>query len=162
MLKGLIPLTAVRPTPPTTGTPPAETDLARGRPVSASSQTQWYTPAYAVDGDANTYWESANNAFPQWLQVDLGAVATITRLVLRLPPPSVWQTRTQTLSVQAGTSPAPVTTVVASRGYTFDPASGNTVTITLPQTTARYVRLQFTANTGWPAAQVSELQVYGS
>ena len=25
----------------------------------------------AVDGDANTYWESANNAFPQWVQVDL-------------------------------------------------------------------------------------------
>ena len=32
-----------------------------------------YVPANAVDGDAATYWESVNNAFPQWLQVDLGA-----------------------------------------------------------------------------------------
>ena len=31
------------------------------------------TPNLATDGDANTYWESANNAFPQWVQVDLGA-----------------------------------------------------------------------------------------
>ncbi|MEO3809608.1 discoidin domain-containing protein [Sphaerisporangium sp. B11E5] len=161
MLKGLIALTAVRPTPPTTGAAP-NTDLARGKPVTAGSHTQTYAPFNAVDGNASTYWESANNAFPQWFQVDLGAAAAISRLVLKLPPATVWQTRTQTLSVQAGTAPSPLTTVVASRGHTFDPASGNTVTITFPQTTARYVRLNFTANTGWPAGQLSELEVYGS
>lgn len=41
MLKGQIPLTAVRPTPPTTGTPPPPvTDLARGRATSAGGHTQ--------------------------------------------------------------------------------------------------------------------------
>ncbi|MFC7710301.1 discoidin domain-containing protein [Micromonospora lupini] len=48
-----------------------------------------------VDGDANSYWESANNAFPQWVQVDLGATRTVGRVVLKLPPSSAWATRTQ-------------------------------------------------------------------
>ena len=50
---------------------------------------------------------------------------------------------------------------MASAGYTFDPASSNTVTITFNSTTTRYVRLNITANTGWPAGQISEFQVYG-
>ena len=53
-------------------------------------------------------------------------------------------------------------TVVGSAGYTFNPATGNTVTITYPATAARYLRLTFTANTGWPAGQVSEFRVYPS
>ncbi|MFC6081382.1 discoidin domain-containing protein [Sphaerisporangium aureirubrum] len=162
MLKGQLPLTAVRPTPPTTGTPPGDGNLARGKATSASSTSQSFVPANAVDGNADTYWESANNAFPQWFQVDLGATATIGRAVLRLPPAAAWQSRTQTLSVQASTNGSAFTTVVAGQGHTFNPATGNTVTITLPSTQARYVRLTFTANTGWPAAQLSELEVYGT
>ncbi len=50
---------------------------------------------------------------------------------------------------------------MASTGYAFDPASGNTVTITFAATTTRYVRLQLTANTAWPAGQLSEFEVYG-
>jgi hypothetical protein len=35
------------------------------------------------------------------------------------------------------------------------------VTIALPSgTSAQYVRLRFTGNTGWDAAQLSEFQVY--
>lgn len=39
----------------------------------------------ANDGNAATYWESANNAFLQSLTVDLGVTATLSRVVLRLP-----------------------------------------------------------------------------
>lgn len=53
-------------------------------------------------------------------------------------------------------------TLAGSAGYRFDPASGNTVTITFAATRVRYVRLTFTANTGWPAGQVSEFEVYAS
>jgi F5/8 type C domain len=54
-------------------------------------------------------------------------------------------------------------TIVGSAGYTFDPNSGNnTVTITFSATTARYVRVNITANTGWPAGQLSEFQVWSS
>lgn len=50
---------------------------------------------------------------------------------------------------------------MASKDYRFDPATGNTVTVTLPGgTDLRYLRLNVTANTGWPAAQFSEVEAY--
>ena len=49
-----------------------------------------------------------------------------------------------------------------SKGYGFDPASGNTATATFTAAPVRYVRLTFTANSGWPAGQLSELQIYAS
>jgi len=83
-------------------------------------------------------------------------------VVLRLPPPSAWGTRTQTLSVQGSTTGSSFSTIAGSAGYTFNPATGNTVTITFPSTSTRYVRLNFTANTGWPAGQLSEFEIYQS
>ncbi|MEV0159762.1 CARDB domain-containing protein, partial [Nonomuraea fuscirosea] len=53
------------------------------------------------------------------------------------------------------------TTLVPSTTYTFDPATGNTVTIPLTATAAD-VRLQFTANTGAPGGQVAEFQISGT
>jgi hypothetical protein len=46
-------------------------------------------------------------------------------------------------------------------GVEFDPATGNTATITFATTSQRRLRLTFTGNTGWPAGQLSELEVYG-
>ncbi|HYU85458.1 MAG TPA: discoidin domain-containing protein, partial [Kribbellaceae bacterium] len=137
----------------------ASVNLARGKAMAASSSVAPYVPGNANDGDRSTYWESANNALPQWVQVDLGAGVGVNRLVLRLP--SGWGPRTQTLSVQGSTDGTAFATVVASAGYAFDPGSGNAVTITFGTTTTRYVRLTVTANTGWPAGQLAELEVYG-
>ncbi|WP_157562472.1 discoidin domain-containing protein [Micromonospora chokoriensis] len=130
--------------------------------MTASSYTQNYVASNANDGNANTYWESANNAFPQWIQADLGATVSADRVVLKLPPASDWQTRTQTLSVLGSTNGSSFTTLKASAGYTFNPASGNTVTVSFTATSTRYVRVQVTGNTGWPAAQFSEVEVYGA
>ena len=38
--------------------------------------------------------------------------------------------------------------------------AGNTVTITFTAQTQRYVRLNITADTGWPAGQISTFQVW--
>jgi hypothetical protein len=139
------------------------TNIAAGRPAIASSQVNaTLGPAAATDGDANTYWESANGSFPQWLQVDLGATYNIGRVTLKLPPSTAWATRTQTLFVQASTDGSTFGTAVPSATYTFNPATGNTVTITVPGTSARYVRVTITANSGWPAGQASEFEVYPS
>ncbi|MEV4263459.1 choice-of-anchor D domain-containing protein [Kribbella sp. NPDC049584] len=139
-----------------------DTNLARGKPASASSQVNGtQTPATATDGDANTYWESANNAFPQWLQVDLGTAQSIGKVTLKLPPSGAWGTRTQTLSVQTSTDGSSYSTVVGSATYTFTSPT-NVVNITVPATNARYVRVNITANSGWPAGQVSEFEVYPS
>lgn len=154
MLKGALPLTAVRPTPPTTGAQPTG-DLAAGRPTSATSTNGGFVTALAVDGNPGTYWESANNAFPQSFQVDLGATRTITQLTLRLP--AGWETRAQTIAVQTSTDGATWTTASAAAARTFAPAATIAVTAT-----ARHVRLTFTGNTAWPAAQLGSLEVYGS
>jgi hypothetical protein len=127
--------------------------------VSASSNNSPYTASNAIDGNQATYWESANNAFPQWVQADLGASLATNRLVLKLP--TNWEARTQTITVQQSTNGSSFADLVASSGYRFDPASGNTVTINFNSVTTRYVRLNITANTGWSAAQLSELEVYG-
>ncbi|GAA5190579.1 hypothetical protein GCM10023322_46060 [Rugosimonospora acidiphila] len=139
------------------------TNLAAGRPATASSQVNSTQAAgTATDGDANTYWESANGAFPQWLQVDLGAAYNLGKVTLKLPPSTAWATRTQTLSVQTSTNGSAFSTAVNSATYTFNPATGNTVSITVPGTSARYVRVNITANSGWSAGQVSEFEVYPS
>jgi chitodextrinase len=147
----------------TTDPPSSTTDLALHHPTSESSHTQVYGSANVTDGDTSTYWESANNAFPQWIQVDLGAATGVRRIVLSLPPATAWSTRTQTISVQGGTDAGTSTQLLAAAGRTFDPATGNTATLTLPSTvTVRYVRLTISANDGWPAGQVSEFQVFGA
>ncbi|MYT68139.1 MULTISPECIES: discoidin domain-containing protein [unclassified Streptomyces] len=138
-------------------------NLALNRPTTESTHTQTYGCANAVDGNVNTYWESANNAFPQWIQVDLGAARGIARIVCTLPPAAAWATRSQTIAVQGSADGVTFSTVRAAAACTFDPSSGNTATLTIPaSTTARHLRLVFTANSGWPAAQLSELRVYGA
>ncbi|MEQ0564271.1 discoidin domain-containing protein [Amycolatopsis sp. NEAU-NG30] len=142
------------PQPPQPGT-----NLARGKAIAASGSQGGFPPSNAVDGDANTYWESTNNAFPQTLTVDLGAAASIGKVTLRLPPSSAWGPRTQTVTISASVDGGSYTTLVGSRGYAFDPASGNTASVSFPATSQRFVRLTFTGNTGWPAGQAAEFEV---
>ncbi|MFS8096667.1 discoidin domain-containing protein [Lentzea alba] len=127
---------------------------------TASSSNQSYTPGNAGDGDQATYWESANNAFPQWIQADLGSAIKADRVVLKLPTAN-WGTRTQTLAVQGSTDGSNFTDLVQATGYEFNPNASNTVTIDFTAATTRHVRLRITANTGWPAGQLSEFEVHG-
>jgi alpha-1,3-glucanase-like protein/CARDB protein/F5/8 type C domain-containing protein len=127
--------------------------------VSAGSAHGEYPASNVNDGNQATYWESANNAFPQWIQADLGSSVATDEVVLKLP--AGWEARTQTLTVQGGTNGTAFSDLAPSKGYVFTPAGGNTVTIDIAATTIRYVRLTITANTGWPAGQLSEFEVYG-
>nr|WP_028809264.1 discoidin domain-containing protein [Streptomyces sp. 351MFTsu5.1] len=143
--------------------PDPNRNLAKGRPATATGSQDVYTPGKAVDGDPNSYWESANNAFPQSWTVDLGASQTVRRLVLKLPPSSAWGARTQTVTVLGSTDGTGWSTVVGAQGYRFDPATGNTASVSLPAgTTLRYLRLSVSANTGWPAGQFSEVEAYST
>ncbi|MFF5493446.1 discoidin domain-containing protein [Streptomyces aquilus] len=136
-------------------------NLAKGRPATATGSQDVYTPGKAVDGDANSYWESTNNAFPQSWTVDLGSATAVRRLVLKLPPSAAWGARTQTVTVLGSTDGSAWSTVVGATGYRFDPATGNTATVTLPSgTNLRHLRLTVSANTGWPAGQFSEVEAY--
>jgi hypothetical protein len=143
-----------------TGAAAAGTNLAAGRPSSASTTNSSYVPGNVTDADASTYWESASNAFPQWVQVDLGSAQSVGKVTLKLP--ASWGARTETLSVQGSTDGSTFSTLVGAAGYAFAPASANTVNITVPTTTLRYLRINVTGNTGWPAAQLSDLEVFAA
>ncbi|MFJ9814895.1 discoidin domain-containing protein [Streptomyces sp. NPDC101151] len=141
--------------------PDPNRNLAKGRPATATGSQDVYTPGKAVDGDANSYWESADNAFPQSWTVDLGFSCAVRRLVLKLPPSPAWGARTQTVAVLGSTDGSTYSTLVGSQGYRFDPATGNTATVSLPAgTDLRHLRLSVSANTGWPAGQFSEVEAY--
>ncbi|MBB2947789.1 hypothetical protein FB565_007560 [Actinoplanes lutulentus] len=136
-------------------------NLAAGKAASASGSLGAQPASAVTDGNQQSYWESPNGSFPQWVQVDLGATATVDQVILKLPPATAWATRTQTLSVQGSTNGSSFSTLSASAGRVFDPATGNTVTIGFTSASVRYVRVNVTANTGWPAGQLAEFEVYG-
>ena len=138
------------------------TNLALNQPVTASSYYQNYVPSNVTDGNTSTYWESTDGAgYPQTIAVNLGSVQSIGSITLDLPPAADWSTRTETLSVLGSANGSSYGQIVGSAGYTFNPSTGNTVTISLPSGTSdRYVELSFTGNTGWDAAQLSEFEVF--
>jgi len=134
-------------------------NLAAGRSVRVSSQLADYPAANVTDSNTGSYWE-ATEGFPQTLTVDLGSVQKVGRLVLALPPVADWNSRTQTIAVQGSTGGA-YTTIKGATGYTFDAASAgqDSVSVAVSART-RYLRLVFSANDGWPAAQLAELEVH--
>ena len=132
-------------------------NLAAGRPATASGAHAEYAARNITDGDQGTYWQSAGTSLPQWVQTDLGATARVDEVVLKLP--AGWESRNQTLSVQGSADGTSFTTLKTSASYAFAPGSGNTVTVAFPAAQARHIRIEITANTGWQAAQLSELEV---
>ncbi|MBC7273134.1 MAG: discoidin domain-containing protein [Streptomyces sp.] len=137
----------------------AVTNVALGRPATAGGAHGGYPAGNVSDGSQQSYWEGPTGAFPQWVQIDLGADVDVERVVLKLP--ASWEARTQTLGVLGSTDGNGFGTLAAPAARSFTPSQANTVSIDLDGATTRYVRVQITTNTGWNAAQLSELEVYG-
>ncbi len=155
-----LPFAATAQAAPASAAAVADVNLALGRPASAGGSNGTYPAGNATDGIQASYWEGPIGSFPQWLQVDLGAARSVERVVLELP--TGWETRSQTLSLQGSTDGSTFRTLAASAPRTFDPGQANTVAVDLAAASdARYVRVNVTGNTGWNAAQLSELEVYG-
>ena len=143
------------------GTGTALPDLALNAAVTASSAASGYPATNAVDGNTSTYWEATNGVWPSTITVNLGAAKTLGSVTIDLPPATAWSTRTQTLSVLGSTNGTTFTTLVASATYTWNPSTGNTVTISLPAGTSdQYLELSFTANSVQNGAQASEILIY--
>ncbi|MER7534059.1 discoidin domain-containing protein [Streptomyces sp. NPDC097704] len=145
LLAGLLALVAA---PPAAAAPVL---LSQGRPATASSQENGGTPAgAAVDGDPGTRWSSAF-ADPQWIQVDLGAPAALSRVDLR------WETAYgKAYRIELSGNGTDWTTA-------YSTANGPGGNESLPVTgTARYVRVYGTTRaTGW-GYSLWEFQVYGT
>lgn len=138
----------------------ASGNWAEGKPVEVSSTLPGFLPEWITDANPMTYWESLNGAFPQTVTVDLGAEITVDRVVLRLPPVEAWGRRTQVVEILTSVDGETFTTVAPATGLELDAATGNRVEVGLPDPPARWVRLVISDNTGWPAAQLAELEVY--
>jgi hypothetical protein len=64
--------------------PPSESNVALGRPATASSQQPGFEAGRATDGEDGTAWRS--NGKPAWIYVDFGTVRTVTRSILEWEP----------------------------------------------------------------------------
>ncbi|MFI5758547.1 discoidin domain-containing protein [Streptomyces sp. NPDC051569] len=137
-----------------TGTTPARaagTLLSQGRTATASSTENVGTPASAaVDGNAGTRWSSAA-ADPQWLQVDLGATASLTQVALN------WETAyAKAFQIQTSTDGTNWTSVYST---TTGPGGNQTLTVT---GSGRYVRVYTTQRATQYGVSLWEFQVYGN
>ncbi|WP_326681764.1 CARDB domain-containing protein [Streptomyces sp. NBC_01237] len=134
-------------------------NIALGRTVTAGGAQGAYVAGNVTDGSQQSYWEGPAGALPQWVQLDLGAGTRVDRVVLKLP--TTWEARSQTVGVLGSGDGADFTTLAGPRSRAFDPSEANTVSIDLGSAATRYLRIRVTANTGWDAAQLSEVEVYG-
>lgn len=138
----------------------ADVNLALGRPATAGGSHGAYPAGNTTDGTQASYWEGPAGSFPQWVQVDLGEARDVERVVLKLP--AGWESRSQTLSLQGSTDGSTFSALAGSAARAFSPDRTNTVAVDLTSPSdARYVRVHVTGNTGWNAAQLAELEVYG-
>nr|WSW70920.1 discoidin domain-containing protein [Streptomyces sp. NBC_00995] len=132
-------------------------DIAAGHRTAASSAGSGRDAGNIADAEQSTYWEGAGGSLPQWVQSDLGKVTRIDQVTLRLP--ADWKSRSQTLSLQGSADGTSFTTLKTSAAYTFAPGSSNKVTISVPATRARFVRVNITANSASRNGQLAELEV---
>ncbi|MGI8664831.1 MAG: discoidin domain-containing protein [Jatrophihabitans sp.] len=130
----------------------AGTLLSQGMPATASSTENASFPASAaVDGNTTgTRWSSAFSD-PQWLQVDLGASATISQVTL------TWEAA-YGKSFQIQTSPDASTWTSI---YSTSTGAGGTQNLTVSGT-GRYVRMYGTVRGTPYGYSLWEFQVYGT
>jgi beta-glucanase (GH16 family) len=125
--------------------------LSQGHPATASSTENATFPASAaVDGNTGTRWSSAFSD-PQWLQVDLGATHTVSRVVLNWEPAYA-----RAFQVQTSTNGTTWTTI-----YSTTTGTGGVQDLTVSGS-GRYVRMNGTARATAYGYSLWEFQVYGS
>jgi predicted alpha-1,6-mannanase (GH76 family) len=140
----------------------AAPNLAAQKPATANGQcSAAEAAANAFDGDVSKKWCSASMAGTYWLQVDLGAMVDVGRVVVRHAgaggEPQGFNTKDFVVRLSAD----------AMTWTTAATVTGNTRPITIhrwfPATQARYVRLDITAPQSAPniiAARIDDFEVY--
>ncbi len=129
----------------------AGTLLSQNQPATASSIENGGTPAAdAVDGNTTTRWSSAASD-PQWLEVDLGASASISQVILQ------WETAYgKAYQIQVSSDNATWTSI-----YSTTTGPGGTETLAVSGT-GRYVRMYGTVRGTQYGYSLWEFQVYGT
>lgn len=136
-----------------TGIAHAQTDLAQGKVVAASTQVQ--PAANAVDGNAGSRWESAVAVDPAWISVDLTTAYALSSVVID------WEAANASdFQVQGSNDNTNWTTLASRTGLAF---GNRTDTITLSGS-YRHVRVYGTKRSignQW-GYSIWSLKVYGN
>ncbi|WP_433236283.1 DUF1996 domain-containing protein [Streptosporangium sp. CA-135522] len=129
----------------------ADTLLSQSMPATASSvEGSGYGAGAAFDGNGGTRWASAFSD-PQWIQVDLGATATISQVILNWEGAYAKAFKIQTSANGTSWTDLYSTTTGSGGGQTLN-VSGN----------GRYVRMYGTARAGGYGYSLWEFKVYGT
>jgi beta-glucosidase len=125
--------------------------LSQGKPATASStESASYPASYAVDASTTTRWSSAFSD-PQWLQVDLGQTASITKVVL------TWESAYgKAFQIQVSNDATTWTSI-----YTTTTGTGGTQTLAVSGS-GRYVRMYGTARATAYGYSLYDFQVWGT
>lgn len=128
------------------------TNLARNKPVSASSTNSSNPTTHAADGNASTYWRSGSlsSSTITWLRVDLQATYEVARAVIN------WDNKyyAKNYQIQVSNDDANWTTL-----HTDNAGNGGIDNATFAPSTGRYVRVYMTKNNK-SSERVKELEVY--
>lgn len=129
----------------------ADVLLSQGKPATASSVENGGTPASAAfDGNGGSRW-SSQFSNPQWIRVDLGATATVNRVVLD------WEAAYATaFQIQVSADANAWTTI-----YSTTSGTGGDQSLTVSGS-GRYVRLNATARATQYGVSLWEFQIYGT
>jgi uncharacterized repeat protein (TIGR02543 family) len=136
------------------GTDP-NVNLAKGKPITASSTYSGKPATNAVDGSTSTYWRSgsvSSSAPIAWLHVDLGSAQTVGRAIVRWKETYI----AKSYELQVSNDDVNWTTV-----YSTTAGASGSQQFTFSQTSARYVRFYMTKNSK-SNYQIYELEVYSA
>jgi len=124
--------------------------ISLGKAASASSVENGGTPAYAAnDGNSTTRWASAFSD-PQWLQIDLGATATISQVTLQ------WEVAYgKSFQIQTSADAVTWTTI-----YNTTTGAGGTQNLAVSGS-GRYVRMYGTQRGTGYGYSLYEFSIYG-
>ena len=126
-------------------------NLAQGRPTTASSiENGSFVASNATDGNTGTRWSSGFSD-PQWIQVDLGSTRTINRVVLN------WEAAYgRAFQIQTSNNGTSWTTV-----YSTTTGTGGVQNLTVSGS-GRYVRVNGTQRATPYGYSLWEFQVFGT
>jgi beta-glucanase (GH16 family) len=127
------------------------TDIAQGKPTTASSvENASLPPANATDGNTGTRWSSAFSD-PQWLQVDLGQTYNISQVTLN------WEAAyARAFQIQTSNDGASWTTI-----YSTTTGTGGVQNLAV-NGSGRYIRMYGTQRATPYGYSLWEFQVFGS
>lgn len=142
---------------PNAGTTPAPGNVALNKPVTASS-SDTNIPSNAVDGNTTTRWSAS--PFPQWLEVDLGALYDINKTEV-----VCYADRAYQFVVESKTTSGGAYTQIVNRSTNTTPGTvAAPITNTFPAVEARYVRITVSGASGYMGlwSSILEFRVFGA